>query len=317
MEVWRVLERDGIPSIDDPAFTADPEASPGEEVIVVEPDGGPARAYSTQVLNYHEIVNDDLGGDPVAVTWCPLCGSAVVFDRTVDGRELRFGVSGKLADDNLLMYDRETDSEWKQIRGECVSGPLEGERLAVRSSTVMSHEQFREAHPDGLFLDPPGGETAMFVDSEDGEGKELVTREIDYSVNNYADYFEGDHVGSRSRDGSREWDRTDVGAKEVVLGIEREGEALGIPRSHVDREAVSVTVGGTDVVVFRAGGELQAYVDPGFEFVPAGDGRFEADGTTWDGATGESADGRELERVPAKRLFAFPWQDEHGPDSFY
>lgn len=318
MEVWRVLERDGIPSIDEPAFTEDATASPGDEVIVAEPDDGSARAYPTQVLNYHEVVNDSLGGDPVAVTWCPLCGSAVVFDRTVDGRELTFGVSGKLADDNLLMYDRETESEWKQIRGECISGPLAGERLAVRSSAVMSREQFRDSHPNGLFLDPPGGETKMFVDGEDNEDKELVTGEIDYSVNNYADYFEGDHVGSRSRDSSREWGRTDVGAKAVVLGIERDGDALGVPRSSVEPGGVAtVTVGGTDVVVFHADDELYAYVDPGFEFIPADDGQFRADETTWDGTTGESADGRSLERVPAKRLFAFPWQDEHGSDSFY
>jgi hypothetical protein len=136
MHVNEVLPRDAIPGIDDPS-----------------------RAYPVRILNNHEIVNDSLpGGDgsvrPIAVTWCPICASAVVYDRRVDGRTLTFGTSGKLADDALVMYDRETGSEWKQPLGRAIAGPLEGTDLAVVPSTTTTWERFRAAHPDGAVLQP-------------------------------------------------------------------------------------------------------------------------------------------------------------------
>lgn len=112
MEVVSALPRDSIPSIEAPAFGSDYFGDPADEVIVV--DGDPPRAYPVRILSYHEIVNDSVDGRPIAVTWCPICWSSAVYDRSVDGRTLTFGMSGKLADDALVIYDRETDSEWKQ-----------------------------------------------------------------------------------------------------------------------------------------------------------------------------------------------------------
>ncbi|SDM42655.1 Protein of unknown function [Haloarchaeobius iranensis] len=118
MNVRNVLPRDAIPSVDDPTYdpVAEYDGDGDDEVVVV--DGEQARAYPVRYLHYHEIVNAEASdGSPVAVTWCPLCGSAVVYERTVatddgaDPRTLTFGVSGKLADDDLVMYDRETESE--------------------------------------------------------------------------------------------------------------------------------------------------------------------------------------------------------------
>ena len=107
--------KDGIPAIDHPPFVSVAEArglAPHEPVISVA-IGGEARAYPLRVMIWHEIVNDTVGGMPIAVTWCPLCNSSVVFDRRVAGRTLSFGTTGKLRNSDLVMYDRETESWWQ------------------------------------------------------------------------------------------------------------------------------------------------------------------------------------------------------------
>jgi hypothetical protein len=293
MHVNEVLPRDAIPGIDDPS-----------------------RAYPVRILNNHEIVNDSLpGGDgsvrPIAVTWCPICASAVVYDRRVDGRTLTFGTSGKLADDALVMYDRETGSEWKQPLGRAIAGPLEGTDLAVVPSTTTTWERFRAAHPDGAVLQPvhePGGARGATLDEV-------------YDTAPYERYDAGDGFGLREMRGAgpeRTWDRTDIDAKTVVLGIVRDDEAIGYPMPVVAAASGVVTdrVGGQDLVVTTLGEDIQAFADPGYGF-EARDGKPFGDGTAWDPTTGRSDDGRQLPLVPARRLYAFAWQDDHGPDSFY
>jgi len=316
MDVRRVLPPDAIQSIDNPEFAATHDGDPDDRVVVLDTETGPARAYPVLILNYHEIVNDSLGEEPIAVTWCPLCGSAVVYDRVTDGRELTFGVSGKLADDDLVMYDRETESEWKQSTGECIAGPLEGHTLTIRPATMTAASTFAEEYPEGRYLAPPEGKRRVTVPTDDGD---LATelRDIDYSEDHFADYVDGDWLGSRSRDAPRSWDRTDLAPKEVVLGIELGDEAVGVPYSSVGADnAVDLSVGGTDVVILEADGDLHAFEDPGFHLAPVGNGRYDGDGTTWNGATGRAADGRRLSRTPTRRLFAFAWQSDHGPESF-
>jgi len=314
MDVKQVLPRDAIPSVDDPSFVDDYDGDPDDEVLVFEGDGD-ARAYPIRYLDYHEIVNDVVGGRPVAVTWCPLCASAVVYDRRVGGESLEFGVSGKLADDDLVMYDRETESEWKQSRGEAIAGPHEGERLAVLPAAVVPYRRFAADHPDGVVLAPPG------TDSEaSGPGDE--PQPVDYDEDPYAEYFAADGfgLGAHRGTGGREWRRDDLDPKAVVLGVERDGDGVGFPYQRVERAGgvVHARVGGTDVAVFVTPDGIHAFEAAGHEFEPTDEpGQFAADGTTWDGASGESADGRQLERVPARRLFAFTWQDDHGPDAFF
>lgn len=157
MHIQNVLPRDAISSIDDPSFGRAYIGDDDDDVIVVEDD--PPRAYPVRILSYHEIVNDILEGEqrPIAVTWCPICASAVVYDRTADGQVLTFGTSGKLADDALVMYDRETGSEWKQPLGRAISGPLEGVELTVVPAPMTSWERFRTGYPDGLVLQPVHG----------------------------------------------------------------------------------------------------------------------------------------------------------------
>ncbi|WP_440008041.1 DUF3179 domain-containing (seleno)protein [Halomicrococcus sp. SG-WS-1] len=312
MNVRQVVPRDAIPSVDDPAFGRGYDGDPGDRVIVVESDDGPTRAYPVRYLHYHEVVNDHVD-DPIAVTWCPLCGSAVVYVREVAGRTLTFGVSGKLDDDDLVLYDRETESEWKQSSGECIAGELAGESLTVRAAAMLPWNRFRERHDDGVVLRPPGGASEA---SGDGDSVE----EIDYDEEPYRDYFETDGFGLAAHrgDGSREWNRDDLDPKAVVVGLERDGDALGVPLSRVEAAGgvVTASVGDADAVVFAAEG-VHAFEHPGVAFEPEEGPYFRGDGARWHGATGESDDGRTLDRLPARRLFAFAWQDDHGPDAFY
>jgi hypothetical protein len=105
-------------------------AGPARPVIVVEV-GDQARAYPIQILTWHEIVNDQLGGLPLSVTFCPLCNTGIAFERTVDGRVLDFGTTGRLRHSNLIMYDRQTESWWHQATGEAIAGDLTGETLTL------------------------------------------------------------------------------------------------------------------------------------------------------------------------------------------
>lgn len=117
----------------------------------------------------------------------------------------------------------------------------------------------------------------------------------------------------------REWSRDDLDPKTVVLGIERDGAALGFPLPAVESGdgVVRATVGDTDVTVVATGAGIHAFEDPGFALRLDDEGRLAGDGTTWNAATGESENGRRLERVSARRLYAFAWQDDHGEDAFY
>jgi hypothetical protein len=322
MDVRRVVPRDAIPSIDDPSFGGVYDGGADDLVVAVESPGRP-RAYPIRYLHYHEIVNDVLDadgeerlGDPIAVTWCPLCGSAVVYDRRHDGRTLEFGVSGKLADDDLVMYDRETGSEWKQSSGKCIAGPFEGDSLPVRPGAMLSWGAFREAYPNGVVLRPPGGESEA-ASPDDSPAP------IEYDRSPYEAYFSAAGFGLAAHRGTgdgREWEREDdLTPKTVVLGVEAGDDVLGFPLPRVLEAGglVRTTVGDEAllVVATEAGG-IHGFADPGTRFEPTEHGLV-GDGTTWDPATGRAADGRQLDRLPTRRLFAFAWQDDHGPDSFY
>lgn len=150
--------RDGIPAIDAPQFgPAAQETALGamEPVMTYAPDGVPARAYPLRYLTWHEIVNDSVAGVPIAVTFCPLCNTALVFDRRVDGDILTFGVSGNLRHSDMVMFDRETESWWQQATGEGIVGAHAGTLLEPLVSWVESWESFRQAHPDGLVMAQP------------------------------------------------------------------------------------------------------------------------------------------------------------------
>jgi hypothetical protein len=147
--------RDGIPSIDDPQFIS-PDAAgewlAGNEPVIALEIGDEARAYPLQILTWHEIVNDVVADVPVAVTFCPLCNSAITFDRRLDGETYEFGTSGLLRHSDLVMYDRTTEGLWQQFTGEAIAGDLAGRQLTFLASSIVSFADFQEAHPEGVVL---------------------------------------------------------------------------------------------------------------------------------------------------------------------
>ncbi len=147
--------KDGIPAIDKPEFVTVAAAGrwlkPREPVILFE-QGREARAYPLQILIWHEIVNDVVGGLPVVITFCPLCNTAIAFDRKVSDRVLEFGTTGKLRFSDLVMYDRQTESWWQQATGEAIVGNLTGARLGSLPARIVSWKTFEAAFPAGQVL---------------------------------------------------------------------------------------------------------------------------------------------------------------------
>ncbi|MFV2035167.1 MAG: DUF3179 domain-containing protein [Halocynthiibacter sp.] len=163
VENWREFldggpPRDGIPALSDPDFiaaSAETRIEEREPGITLEIPGEVARAYPIRYLTLHEIVNDLVGDIPVAVTFCPLCNSGIVFDRRVDGTVLNFGVTGKLRSSNLVMYDPETESWWQQAIGLGVVGTYTGTELEPLPSWLESWSEFKARNPEGLVMDEP------------------------------------------------------------------------------------------------------------------------------------------------------------------
>ena len=146
--------RDGIPSIDAPRIVPVQSADHvgAEEPVISLSVNGAARAYPIAILMWHEIVNDTLGGTPLAVTYCPLCNAALVFDRTLSNRVLEFGTTGKLRHSDLVMYDRQTESWWQQFTGKAIVGDLTGAELLTVPSRVEPFSAFVARHPEGTVL---------------------------------------------------------------------------------------------------------------------------------------------------------------------
>ena len=146
--------KEGTPALDRPRF------APARAVTYVKGNGpvielvveGEARAYPLQVMVWHEIVNDEVGGVPVAVTFCPLCNTAIVFDRRAEGETLTFGVTGNLRDSDLVMYDRQTESWWQQFGGAALVGADAGDELEQLPARIVSFADFRVRSPGGLVL---------------------------------------------------------------------------------------------------------------------------------------------------------------------
>ncbi len=156
--------KDGIPAITGPemiAAGAEDGLDPREPVMVLELDGQPPRAYPVRYLMFHEIVNDvageGAGAVPVAVTFCPLCNSGLIFDRRLGGRVLEFGVSGMLRFSDMVMFDRQTESWWQQFEGRAIVGELLGAELTPLPAWLESWQGYLDRNPQGLVMAQPGG----------------------------------------------------------------------------------------------------------------------------------------------------------------
>jgi hypothetical protein len=223
--------KDGIPAIDEPRHVAAGAVDflePQEPVIALELDGE-ARAYPIQILIWHEIVNDVLGGVPVAVTFCPLCNTAIVFDRRVDGETLDFGTTGNLRDSDLVMYDRQTESWWQQFGGRALVGELTGAELEQLPAKVVAWRDFEREHPSGTVLSRDTGHPRA------------------YGSNPYPGY---DDVSSSPFFPTRNDGDDRLPAKERVVFIERGDDAVAVPFSTLRRrKVVRLDVGGRSFVV--------------------------------------------------------------------
>jgi Protein of unknown function (DUF3179) len=147
--------RDGIPPLDRPRFVSIASAArflAAREPVIALEVAGQARAYPLQILLWHEIVNDTLAGAPVAVTYCPLCNTAMVYSRRVGPRRLTFGTTGNLRNSDLVMWDRQTQSWWQQYDGAAIVGTLAGARLMSLPSATISFAEFRSRYPHGAVL---------------------------------------------------------------------------------------------------------------------------------------------------------------------
>lgn len=230
--------RDGIPAIDEPKFlsaeAADDFLRPDDRVLALEVDGE-ARAYPIRILDWHEIVNDQVGDAAFAVTYCPLCGSGVVFRAdafradAVAGKRLSFGVSGLLYKSDVLLYDRETESLWSQILRRAVTGPLKGARLTSLPATHATWREWKARHPHTKVLSPATGYERDYERSPYG----------DYDSSR-AVYFPVGPTAPRHH------------PKEPTLGVESGGAFKAYPfvelRQHGKAEFVDA-VGGTTVTI--------------------------------------------------------------------
>ncbi|HSJ28728.1 MAG TPA: DUF3179 domain-containing protein, partial [Acidimicrobiia bacterium] len=233
---------DGIPAIDEPNFRpvdgAGPSLQDHDGVIAVEINGD-ARAYPVDILIWHEIVNDTVGGVPVSITYCPLCNSAISYRRTINGEETTFGTSGRLYASALVMYDRATESLWTHFDGVAVAGVLAGTRLEPVASPLLAWGEFVEAHPDGLVL----------------------SRETGFQ----RDYGRNPYIGYDNPDTSPFLFRGDfdarAAAKQRVVGIALDDAATALTLDAIssgDAQATNTEIGGHPVVIMWRAGQASA-----------------------------------------------------------
>lgn len=286
-EAHFVLLPDAIPAVDDPRFQDTGRSS--DRVLGVAA-GGQAKAYPIPILNYHEVVNDEFGDRSVAVTYCPLCGTGIAYDREVDGETLTFSVSGRLYRNNLVMVDDRTGSLWSQIEGRAISGALEGTELTVVSSTMTTLSDWRDRHPDTEVMSPPGGRN--------------------YDQDPYAGYDRSDDVLYPS-DGTP----GPLAPKDRVYGVEIAGDALAFPQALLVRQrVVEATIGDVDVVATYHRGAIQAFRADGRNFTHAGGTEMvDEQGQSWNLVTGEGPNAT-LATVDGLPAFWFAWADFH-PDT--
>jgi hypothetical protein len=211
--------RDGIPALSDPRLIAAGDADylkPTDRIVGISLKGQ-SRAYPIAILNWHEIVNDSIEGLRFAVTYCPLCGTAVAFDATIDGSPTDFGVSGLLYNNDVLLYDRDTESLWSQILSEAISGERVGKKLTPMPISHTTWRDWREKHPDTLVLSDDTGHSR------------------DYQRNPYAGYEESRSTYFRVTNAAPDY----YHPKEIVVGLGVDGVYKAYPFIELDKQGKS------------------------------------------------------------------------------
>lgn len=281
------VPKDGIPSIDDPSFDdsdwGDENLDAGDPVFGVEMDGV-TKAYPQYILVSHEIVNDSIDGQGVAVTYCPLTGSALGFHRG----EVEFGVSGMLVNANLIMYDRETDSWWPQIHAVSPLGEMGGWALNEFRVIWTTWERWKETHPDTQVLTEETGSARSY--SRDPYG----------SYNPRGGYYASDNTMFSPRNENDEYH-----PKEVIIGARSSDGAVGFVKDSLREDhLLDTTLDGTSY--------LAAYhhqLDSAWVYRSTQEVSFEVTDAGYEGPEGDvySADELPLESVNAFDVFWFAW----------
>jgi hypothetical protein len=309
--------KDGIPAIDDPRFVSVSEADrflEDREPVVLLTIAGAVRAYPLQILIWHEIVNDTVNGTPVAVTYCPLCNTALAFDRRLDGRVLDFGTTGRLRHSDLVMYDRQTESWWQQATGEAIVGELAGRRLDFIPAPLISWKQFKRTYPEAPVLSRDTGYRRDY-------GRNPYVRYDDRGGSPWPSFFR------RQTDGG-------LPAMERVVSVLVDGRAAAYSFEHLaDVGVVNDRVADQPLAIFWAPGTASA-LDDGqiadgrdvgstnvvlrrvgdreliFEAVAPGRYRDKETGSEWDllgRAVAGELRGTRLRAVPHGNHFWFAW----------
>ena len=302
-ELLIAADTDAIPAImAEESFFADATSTEwlDEEYVIGLALNGESRAYPIRLLSSHELVNDTVGGQAVLITWCPLCFSAVVFERTIDGRELTFGVSGMLYRDNLVMYDHQTNTLWSQLLGQSLRGALQRQRLAVIPSILTTWAEWKTLYPETLVL-----------------SAELLGLYEDGLTDPYAGYYSSGAAGL----GGEVAHPADVPAKTLVVGVQVGQELQAYPLPALGEAGLVEDELGDVPLLLVYDADLQVVyvyrrdVDGGvLSFTAAGQPHTLQDqqtGSTWDWRTGQATAGESagatLTPYQATLTFWFAW----------
>ena len=222
--------RDGIPAINHPRFVKAPQADflKAEDRVYGIQYNGVVKAYPIKILNWHEIVNDWFGNDPLVITYCPLCGSGITFSRGIAGEMREFGVSGLLYNSDVLLYDKQTESLWSQIMGKAISGPLKGTLLEPIPMTLTTWQDWRDQYPETLVLSTETG------------------FKRDYNRNPYTGYEQTERLMFPVSNENPAYH-----AKETVLAIERNGQFKAYPFSELQKAGslIKDEIAGSEIMI--------------------------------------------------------------------
>jgi hypothetical protein len=304
--------RDGIPSIDNPKFVSTEDAGLQDSDLILGLNiNGDIRAYPLKILVWHEIVNDEVGGTPVAVTYCPLCFTNQVFNRTIDGQTAEFGTSGKLYNSNLVMYDRTSESLWSQALGQAIVGERAGKKLERIPFDVAFWREWKALYPETKVLS-----------QDTGFGRP-------YGVDPYGDYYTNPDILFPL---SHHDDRLRV--KEIVIGVENDDkhkaycvadiESKKIVNDEIEGKQIAlVSLQPFMVRVFDRTVSLENNSNDTLEFEYDSSSNLLIDkqtGTKWnfDGqAIKGKMKGKSLTRLPFDEGFWFSWVAFHPDTSVY
>jgi hypothetical protein len=301
---------DGIPSIDKPKFTSVQEADKkleDSELVVGLNVNGDIRAYPLQILVWHEIVNDNVGGVPVAVTYCPLCFTNQVFNRTLeDGNIVEFGTSGKLYNSNLVMYDRTSDSLWSLALAQGIVGKYAGVNLQRIPFDVTNWKEWKELYPESKVLSRDTGSSRPY--GADPYGDYYTNSEVLFPISNKDDRLE---------------------LKEVIIGLENNGLYKAYKLQDVeDKKVINDVINNRSIVLFSAFPFMVRAFNPvvddqtlQFRYDSQNNTFIDMQtGSEWDfegAAINGELTGKELNRLPYDQGYWFEWVAFHPGTKLY